>query len=154
MIKVYEIICWCIIPTILVLHFIYWFLDDNSKYQKHKLRSSLEQIFKYIASITKEGDRYPEVKVIYKNKEFAIGIYKKEHNFRYTTYEIFINGDKAGMFHIVGDYCCHYHYFETDNNRYKFEVMAIIHAGAKEVKKLNKSVTEKKGSWNEYSYFK
>ena len=32
--------------------------------------------------------------------------------------------------------------------------MEIIHACAKEAKKLTKAVTEKKDSWNEYSYFK
>ena len=83
-----------------------------------------------------------------------VGIYKKERSNRYTTYELFINGDEAGTFHILGD-CCHTrYYFETENNRYRAEVMQIIHAGAKEVKKLTKAVTEKSSSWNEFSYFK
>lgn len=154
---VYEFICYCILPAIMFFLYLLLIVDEESKYQKNRFRKSLERIYKYIKLMNEachDGIKFHEVKVIYKNKEFAIGIYKKEHSYRYTTYEIFINGDEAGMFHQLGDCCRSYYYFETMNNRYKNEVMAIIHAGAKEVKKLNKSVTEKKDSWNEYSYFK
>jgi hypothetical protein len=144
--------------AILFLHYLFLFVDEDSRYQKKKFKKSLERIFDYLASMTKAGDRYPIIKVIYKNKEFAIGIYKKEHNYRYTTYDIFINGDEAGTFHILGDCCKKYYYFETMNNRYKHEVMDIVRAGAKEInkrdKERNKAVARETNSWNEYSYFK
>ncbi len=152
-----EFICYSVIPAVLFFLYLCLIVDEDSKYQKNRFRKSLECIYKHIIlqnGAFLDGIKFHEVKVIYKNKEFAIGIYKKEHSNRYTTYEIFINGDEAGVFHQLGDCCRSYYYFETMNNRHKNEVMAIIHAGAKEVKKLNKAVTEKKDSWNEYSYFK
>lgn len=143
--------------AILFLHYLYLFVDEDSKFKKNRFRKSIEQVYKHIVHMneyTHDGVKFHEVKVIYKNKEFAIGIYKKEHSLRYTTYEIFINGDEAGTFHILGDCCKKYYYFETEHNRYKHEVMDIVSAGAKEVKKLTKATTEKTDGWNEYSYFK
>jgi hypothetical protein len=140
--------------AILFLHYIFLFVDEDSKFKKNRFRKSIEEVYKHIATSTKNDVMFRTVDVIYKNKEFAIGIVKKEYSFRYTTYEIFINGDEAGTFHILGDCCKKYYYFETENNRYKHEVMDIVRAGAKEVKKLNKATTEKTNSWNEYSYFK
>ena len=151
---VFEIHIIMILPAILFWHFIELFVDSNSRYQKKKFKKSLECVFDHLASMTKAGDRYPTLKVTYKNREFNIGIYKKEHNYRYVTYEIFINGDEAGIYHQIGDCCTQQYYFEKQNNREQYEVMEIIHAGAKEVKKLNRATTEKKDSWNEYSYFK
>jgi hypothetical protein len=138
-------------------HYLYLFVDDNSRYKQSRFKKSIEQIYKHIVLLNEnahDGVKFHEVKVICKNKEFMIGIHRKEHNFRYTTYELFINGDEAGTFHILGDCCHERYYFETKNHRDKAEVMLILRAGAKEVKKLNKATVEKKASWNEYSYFK
>ena len=149
--------CFVAFCAILFLHYLYLFVDDDSKFKKNRFRKSIEHVYKQIVHMneyTHDGVKFHEVKVIHKNKEFAIGIYKKEHNYRYTTYDIFINGDEAGTFHILGDCCRSYYYFETQNNRYKSEVMDIVRAGAKEIKKQAKATTEKTGSWNEYSYFK
>ena len=161
MLKVYEIICWSIIPAILGLHFIFLRIDDNSKYQKRKLRASLVRIHSYITQLNLEyidGIKFHELKVIYKNKEFNIGVHKTDHNSRYCYYEIFINGDKAGTLHEVGDSLNSYYYFETENHRVKWEVMAIINVGAKQAKKEIDKRTEKLVketlTWDNYSYFK
>lgn len=149
--------CFVAFGAILFLHYIYLFVDDDSKFKKSRLRKAIEQVYKHIVHMneyTNDGVKFHEVKVIHKNKEFTIGIFKKEHSNRYTTYEIFINGDEAGTFHILGDCCSYSYYFETQNNRYKSEVMDIVRAGAKEAKRQAKTTIEKKGSWNEYSYFK
>lgn len=153
----FAIVCIFLIPQILGWHIIWLVLDHNSKFQKKRLRKSLDLVYDYIKTLDKavhDGIKFHEVKVIHKNREFNIGIYKKEHNFRYTTYEIFINGEEAGILHRVGDCCTSYYYFERQNNREQYEVMEIVNAGAKKVKKLNRACTEKKSSWNEYSYFK
>lgn len=150
----FEIHVLMILPAILFAHYIGMFVDSNSRYQKKKFRKSLECIFNHLALMTKAEDRYPTLKVIYKNREFHIGLYKKEHNYHYTTYEIFINGDEAGVYHQIGDCCTKQYYFERQNKREQYEVMEITNAGAKEIKKLAKATTEKKGSWNENSYFK
>ena len=153
----YEFICFCILPAIMFFHYLCLMTPEDSKYQQNRFRKSIERVYEYIVSLNEsvhDGVKFHEVKVIYKNKEFMIGIHKKDHNNRYTTYALFINGDEAGTFHILGDCCCTRYYFETEHNRYKAEVMQIIHAGAKEVKKLTRPTTEKKNSWNEHSYFK
>ena len=156
MLQVYEIICWSVIPAILGFHFINLVLSDDSKYQKNRLRNSLTRIHSYIDTLNAcyhDGVRFHEVKVIYKNREFGIGVHKTDHSYRYTTYEIFINGDAAGTLHQVGDCCQTYYYFEKQNHRMVSEVMSIVHAGAKEVKKLTDATTEKTASCNMYSYF-
>lgn len=152
--KLFASICLCLIPAVLTLHFCFLVIDDNSKYQKKQLRKALDRIFAYLASMTAEGSRYPTVKLLYKNREFNIGIYRKDHNYYYTTYEIFINGDEAGQLHKIGDCFDSQYYFEKQNHREQYEVFEIIRAAAKEVKKLTLATTEKKNSWNEYSYFK
>jgi hypothetical protein len=105
-----------------------------------------------------EITRYPTVDFVYKNRNFRVGIYKKEHNYRYSTYEIFINDDGAGIFHTIGDCCTIQSYFEKQNNREQYEVMEIINACAKKIRKENKKrtkeVAENVSSWNEFSYFK
>jgi hypothetical protein len=149
--------CFIIFVAVMFFHYIFLFVDEDSRFKKNRFRKSVEHVYKRIVHMneyTHDGVKFHDVKVIYKNREFAIGIFKKEHSNRYTTYEIFINGDEAGTFHILGDCCSHSYYFETQNNRYKSEVMDIVHAGAKEVKKLAKATTEKTGGWNEHSYFK
>jgi hypothetical protein len=100
-----------------------------------------------------DGVRFHEIKVIYKNREFRVGVHKNDNSYRYGTYEIFINGDLAGTFHQLGDCCETYYYFEKQNHRNISEVMSIVHAGAREVKKLTKATIEKKISSDDYSYF-
>ena len=152
-----EFICYYVFPAIMFFHYLCLFVDEDSKYQLNRFRKAIERIYKYIVYMNEyfhDGIKFHEVKVICKNKEFLVGIHKKEHSNRYAIYELFINGDEAGTFHILGDCCTTRYYFETENNRYKAEVMAIVQAGAKEVKKLTRATSEKKASWNEYSYFK
>ena len=156
MTQVFEYVCLYAIPITLMMHYCLLVCSEDSKYQKRRLKKSIERIYKRIVSLNEyshDGVRFHEVKVIYRNREFMVGLHKEEPNNRYTTYELFINGEAAGKLHIVGDCCTSAYYFEVLNKRDKCEVMSIIHACAKEVNKLEKSTTEKKVSWNEHSYF-
>ena len=157
MAQVCVFICMYVIPFIVAMHVCFLFCSDESKYQKRKLRNRLTTINGYLIMLNEtadEGIKFLNMRVICRNREFLVGVFKKDYNYRYATYAIFINGDEAGMLHQIGDCCKSEYYFEKQNNREPYEVMEIIKAGAKEVKKLTKATTEKKASWNEYSYFK
>lgn len=158
---IFAEICIIFLPAILAAHYIGLFADSNSRYQKKKFKKSLDVIYDQIKleeSAVRDGIRFKTVKVIHKNREFNVGIIKQEHSFRYTTYAIFINGDEAGVYHQVGDCCTKQFYFEKQNNREQYEVMEIVNACAKmikkEINKRSKEVAGKINSWNEYSYFK
>lgn len=158
---VYEFICLYIIPCVLMMHFFQLLCNTESKYQKHKLRNRLTSIFCYLNLLNEtaeDGIRFHELNVICRNREFSVGVHKKDHSYRYTTYAIFINGDEAGTLHQIGDCCRSEYYFEKQNNREIFEVMEIIKACAKQVEKERKQRTKEvaklTGSWNEYSFFK
>lgn len=145
--------------AVLFFHYIFLFVDDGSKFQKNRLRKSIEEIYKHVVMMNEtyhDGIKFHEFRLIYKNREFFIGIHKKELNNRYTTYSIFINGDDAGVFHQVGDCCTRQYYFEAANKRCKYEVAEIIRAAAKEVRKQNKEAckTTVNSSVDNYSYFK
>ena len=158
---VFETHVLMLLPAVLFFHYIFLFVDDGSRFQKNRLRKSIEEIYKHIVLMNEtccDGVKFHEFRLIYKNREFFIGIHKKELSNRYTTYSIFINGDEAGMFHQVGDCCSRQYYFEALNKKCKYEVTEIMHAAAKEVRKQNKESTKKVArtlsSGNEYSYFK
>jgi hypothetical protein len=75
-------------------------------------------------------------------------------NSQYSTYEIFINGNKAAIYHRLEHMWMSSYYFEAVNKRHRDEVESIIYAGVKVINKLNKPVKEKKDGYTEYSYFK
>jgi hypothetical protein len=154
-------LCLILLPQILMWHFIWLVVDHNSKHQRGRFKKSLDKIHNYLKEQNEtahDGIWFHELKVIYKNREFRIGVIKKEHNYHYTTYSVFINGDEAGVLHRIGDCCTNQYYFEKQNNREPYEVMEIINATAKKIKKEQDSNARKVnrtlcGS-NEYSYFK
>ena len=147
-----------LLPAILFAHFIMLFVDDSSKHQKKKLCKSIERILANLNLKQQEGEKYPTFDFIYKRRNFKIGVYKQEHNYRYTTYHIYINGDDAGIYHRIGDCCTNEYYFETQNHREKLEVIEIVNAAAKqlkrEMKKNSRAVSDTLTSCNNYSYFK
>ena len=152
-------ICVCVLlPSIIMWHFVGLFVTSNSRYQKWKFRNDLDCVVVRLMTAEDEGLRYPTIDFTYKNRNFQVGIYKKEHSYYYWTYEIFINGAEAGVYHRIGDCLTNQYYFETQNKREQYEVMEIINACAKkttkEINKQTKEVAEKINSWNEYSYFK
>lgn len=130
------------------------FVNDNSRFQKHRLYTFIKNIHDWIRSNTKEGQPPCAFDIIYKNKKFAIGIIKDEVNYHYCTYHIFINGEEAGIYHILHHMFLNSYYFETLNKRYKSEVVSILHAGNIVLKCMEKPKKEKKDSWKENSYFK
>ena len=158
---VYKYICLYIIPFILLMHYCWLTCDSNSKYQKNRLRNNLTYINSHLVLLNEvfnDGIRFHELKVIYKNREFMVGVIKNDHSHEYTTYNIFINGEEAGVLHQVGDCCESQYYFEKQNHRDRGEVMAIVEAGAKVVKnerdKNTKKLAKEALTWDSYSYFK
>ena len=146
--------CIMMFMNIIVLTFFLTVCSDDSKLQKYRLRCSIENIYNYIISNTKAGQCRCELNIIHKNKKFGIGIIENEVNDHYKTYTIFINGDDAAIYHQLTHFWGCSYYYQAVNKRHKDEVISILHAGNKVIKKLQKSKEEKKDGWSEYSYFK
>ena len=151
--NVFAEICIVAIPAVILLHIVFLFFSSDSKFQRGRLRKALDHIYDKLCAATKAGVKHPTVDIIHKNKPFAIGIYKRKVNHYYSTYEIYINGDDAGVYHRLKQGFGSSYYFEPMNGRYTWEVEDIIRAADKEIKKLEKSTKEKPLSWDEHSYF-
>lgn len=152
--KVFTDICCMIVPSLFVWVLFFTLVVDDSKLQKYRVRCSIENIYKWIMSETKDGSPPCAFNIIHKNKKFSIGIIKNEVNYHYCTYRIFINGDEAAVYHQLKHLWCSNYYFEEINKRHKDEVVSILHAGNKVLKKMNKPKKVKNNGWDEYSYFK
>ena len=140
--------------VIVMAHLLGLFIDSDSKYEKWKLRKSLDRIYDRLNKSKQAGIKYPEVSFIYKNRNFSVGIYKKDFNNHYCTYTIYINGAEAGCYHKLEHLFLNSYYFESINRRDRLEVIKIVHACNKVVKKMNKATQEKPMSCADYSYFK
>ena len=140
------------LPSVLLWVLMLSFVPDDCKFQQNRLRKALENLHKHIKANT-EGATPTQYTVTYKNKKFDIGIIKESFNNHYCTYRIFINGEEAGVYHILSKLFFNSYYFQEINHRYSSEVIAIIHAGNKVLKKTEKKLKVKTNSWNEYSYF-
>ena len=152
--KVFVDICCMVVPTLILWTIFFTMCTDDSKLQKYRVRCSIENIHEYIICNTKAGSAPCALNIIYKNKKFEIGIIETVVNYHYRTYRIFINGDEAAVYHQLRHlWACSY-YFEEINKRHKDEVISILHAGNKVLKKMSKQKEEKKDGWSEYSYFK
>lgn len=138
--------------------FIWWtfftFINSDSRFQKHRVFKSIVNIQEWIIHNTEMSHPPCAFNIIYKNKKFAIGIIKDEVNYHYCTYRIFINGEEAGIYHVLHHMFLNSYYFESVNRRYESEVVSILHAGNKVLKSMERSKKEKKDSWDAYSYFK
>lgn len=146
-------ICLIIMPSALVWHFFFLFCAEDSRYQKYRLRKALEKILNHLATAEESGVRFPELSIIYKNRRFSIGIVYKEINSQSSTYEIFINGAAAGVYHRLKHNCCSTYYLEPLNKRHATEVRSIVMAGDRVLKKMSRPKKEKKNGYTEYSYF-
>lgn len=145
--------CTMFLPGIIIWHIFAIFCMDDSRFQKIRVRKSLERIYNYALDRKEPGHVQPEVDVTYRNKQFKVGVFKDNVNSQYAIYDIYINGELAGHYHrLAHDIVCSY-YFETENHRSKDEVIAIVHAASKAVKKKVKETTEKEVTPS-YSYFK
>jgi hypothetical protein len=154
--NVFTDICLCLLPSALIWHVFAIFIFEDSRYQKHRLRKSLERIYKHftVDGSRKSSDIRFELKLIHRNKKFTIGLTKEVVNEHYCTYTIFINGSAAGCYHQLTHGCGgHTYFFEELNHRHKTEVIDIIHAGSKKIKLINANSKEKKDGYTEYSYF-
>lgn len=135
-----------------VMHF--FFMSDGGV-QRWRLRNALDNIVRYIQNNTADGHPPCEVTFYYKNKKFSVGVLKNDvEHLVYKNYDIYINGDDAGKLHCL-QYLFHYNYlFKPVNNRSEDEIIKIIQACNKHIKKLEEEYTEKEiPEWRTRSYF-
>lgn len=139
-----------------IFQLMYFFYFDEGRMQKWRLRNSIDRIIGYCNSITKDGGIRAQVHFVYKGKVFDVGIFDKDLNYCYKLFDIYVNGEHDAEYHCLKHDCLRSYQLCTHNNRSSLEVIKLIHAAAKHVKKLEKEVTEKKDTTGLYSnsYFK
>lgn len=135
---------------------VYFFYFNEGKVQKWRLRKSIDRIIDYCNSITKDGDIRAQVHFVYKGKVFDVGIFDKDVNYHYKLFDIYVNGEHDAEYHCLRHSSLNSYQLYTYHNRDSNEVIKLIHAAAKSVKKLEKEITEKRNDVSCYtkSYFK
>jgi hypothetical protein len=140
--------------TFVAWQLMWFFCYDEGRVQKWRLRNSVENIRMYIRNNIVQGGLPPALTITYRNKTFEIGILEEEVNYYYKYYHIFINGDDAAKFHCLKHCFLNSYHLETLNGRWDHEVIEILHAGNKRLKRLEKEVNKNKvPDWKEKSYF-
>ena len=140
---------------LVIFQLVYFFCFDSGRVQKWRLYNAVAHVNKYIDDNRAEGDRHCEVSFIYKNKKFNVGVIKESLNNHYEKYLIFINGEDVATYHCLKHDTLNTYYLNKASRRNLDEVIEIIHAANKQVKKLEKETTEKKvPEWKAESYFK
>lgn len=139
-----------------VFQLVYFFYFNEGRVQKWRLRNSIDRIIDYCSSITKEGGIRAQVHFVYKSKVFDVGIFDKEVNYHYKLFDIYVNGEHDAEYHCLRHGLLNSYQLHTYHNRDANEIIKLIHAAAKSVKKLEKEVTEKRDNASLYSnsYFK
>jgi hypothetical protein len=138
----------------LLTHLLLSFLSEDFRIQKYSFRKALDRILSDLKAQAEKGTKHPELSIIHKNREFAIRIALKEVNSHYSTYTIFINGEEAAVYHKLRHcWLCSY-FLEEINKRHKMEIISIVRAGARVLRKRDKPKKENTNSYSEYSYFK
>ena len=152
--NLFNELCIMFVPGILVWHIFFIFFMSDGRYQKYRVRKSLENIHRY--QLDHKGDKTvpPEVSVTFKNRNFKVGVIKTDSNRQYSTYRIFINGEEAGVYHRLEHCVLSSYYFEEQNHRMSHEVVGILHAASKKIKREERTTTEKPMKSDDYSYFK
>lgn len=139
---------------VLIWGSLFTFVTDDSHFQRHRVFTSTKNLYSWIIHNTEASHPPVAFDITYKNKQFAIGIIKNEVNYHYSNYRIFINGEEAGIYHVLRHMFLNSYHFETVNRRHESEVISILHAGNKVLKKMNKQQKINTDSWDQYSYFK
>lgn len=134
---------------------LYFFVYDCGRIQRWRLRRALDNIVSFIKDNTAAGRPPIELTFCYKNKKFGVGVLEKEIEYSvYKTYEIFINGDAAAKLHCLEHLFSNSYRMVTVNNRHEDEIIKIIHACNKYLKKLEKELNKDKvPEWKANSYF-
>ena len=127
--------------------------SEKSKVQKYRFRKALDRILFDLTAKSEEGAKYPELSIIHKNRKFSIAATYEEINNRYGIYTVFINGQEAALYHRFKHDLLSSYYLEEVNKRHMREVISIVLAGDKVLRKLAKPVKEKRNGYSEYSYF-
>ena len=152
-----EYLCIFIPVTFVSWQLMWFFCLEEGRVQRWRLRRALDNIAAYLEKEKEAKDTVvpQELTFYFKNKKFSIGLFKRDVEYLvYKTYDIYINGDEAARLHCLQHTFLNSYRMKTANNRHEDEIIKIILAGNKSLKKLQKETTEKKiPSWKENSYF-
>ena len=133
----YDFIMIFVFPVCVVLPFLFFFIDDDSHFQKSRLHTMITS--------------FNRAEVFCKNKPFVVEIQRKKINYIYSYYEIFINDKLAATFHQMDHVMRSSYRFRAEGDRLDSEVRYIIKAAYKQHKKrASESVNE---AINSRSYF-
>jgi hypothetical protein len=139
-----------IVSSLITWQLMWFFLFDEGRIQKWRLRKAIDNIRDYI----EEHGLHTEFKVNYKNRTFAIGIIEEEVNRIYKFYDIFINGEAVARYHCLQHDFLNSYYFEKTSVRHTKEVIEILHAGNKVLKRQKRHDKQKvTDSYKANSYF-
>lgn len=142
---------------IAIFQLMYFFYFDTGRYQKRRLRNAVDHIGRYLDNECIENDKLlrGEVSFYYRNRKFNLGIIEHKENNVYKIYEIFINGEDVAKYHCMQHECLRTYYFEITSGRDASEVIKIIHAANRQVRKIEKeNAYHKVPEWKANSYFK
>ena len=140
-----------------IFQLIYFFYFDVGRMQKWRLRNAIDNVSRYLENERVENDKLlrGEVSFYYRNRKFNLGIIEHRENNVYRIYEIFINGEDAAKYHCMQHECLRTYYFEITSGRDASEVIKIIHAANRQVRKIEKEKADHKvPEWKANSYFK
>lgn len=130
-----------------------FFISNDGKVQRWRQRRACEAFLDW-AEYNSEGGP-AEFSVIHKNTPFRVSVVFEEYNHHFYTYDIFINGERAGRYHVLHKCVSNSYYFESINKRNENEVISILLATHKAIKKEeNRSKEPKDANTTNYSYFK
>ena len=117
----YDFIMIFVFPVCVVLPFLFFFVDDDSHFQKSRLHTMISS--------------FNHAEVCCRNKQFVVEIQQKEINYVYSYYEIFINDKLAATFHQMNHVMRSSYRFRAEGDRFDSEVRYIIKAAFKQHKK-------------------
>lgn len=117
----YDFIMIFVFPVCVVLPFLFFFVDEDSHFQKSRLHTMISS--------------FNRAEVCCRNKQFVVEIQQKKINYVYSYYEIFINDKLAATFHQMNHVMRSSYRFRVEGDRFDSEVRYIIKAAFKQHKK-------------------
>lgn len=127
-----------VVTIILTWQLMYFFVVREGRFQKWRLRKSIETIHRYIKNNTHNGSLPVALTFTYRKKSFDVGIIEERLNSSYKYYQLFINGEGVAKYHCLMHDVLISHYLESTAKRNLNEVIQIINAGRKYLDRLDR----------------
>lgn len=140
--------------TFVTWQLMYFFCFEEGRVQRRRQYNAVKNIHKYGSDKIAEDSKRSTLAFNYKKKHFEIDIVEEKVNYHYKYYHIFINGAEAAKYHRLKHCFINSYELETLNRRWSSEVIELIHAGNKHLKRLNRELNKNSvPDWKEHSYF-